>query len=157
MMRMANERDHRLLRSAVSDAAVHLLSLVPSLGTGEVVAVGEALPLPLRFSFKRLPRERLPASDQLGPAMQMSEAERAANVEKAIDRWRRATSIQNGPPEIGTQPAAPAHHQPAVPASHPPVPHHHHPGQGEPAGQSALTRGLQAALANEGLFSRNRS
>jgi hypothetical protein len=183
MMRMANERDHRLLRSAVSDAAVHLLSLVPSLGTGEVVGVGEALPLPLRFSFNRLPRERLPASDQVAPTQYLSEAERAASVEKAIDRWRRATSIQNGAGgEPAPQPhAAQQHHataqhhaapQPAAPAHHlPPVqqaplqprsplyqPQAHggaaHP---EPPVQNALTRGLQAALANEGLFSRNRT
>jgi uncharacterized protein len=177
MMRMANERDHRLLRSAVSDAAVHLLSLVPSLGTGEVVGVGEALPLPLRFSFKRLPRERLPASDQLGSVVQMSEAERAANVEKAIDRWRRATSIQNGAPheaalqhqslhgQMPHQPAAHPNHPPAAahhrqqpaPQDYQPAVHHHQSGQGDAAGQNALTRGLQAALANEGLFSRNRS
>ncbi|MBX9455896.1 MAG: ATP-binding protein [Rhizobium sp.] len=159
MMRMANERDHSLLRSAVSDAAVHLLSLVPSLGTGEVVGVGEALPLPLRFSFKRLPRERLPASDQLGPATPMSDSERAANVEKAIDRWRRATSIQHGAPQEGSpqqQPAA-ASHQPSQ-AQHPAPTAHHHPSQPvDPAGSNALTRGLQAALANEGLFSRNRT
>ena len=168
MMRMANERDHRLLRSAVSDAAVHLLSLVPSLGTGEVVGVGEALPLPLRFSFKRLPRERLPASDQLGPAVQMSEAERAANVEKAIDRWRRATSIQTGAPAEAPahhhqpqQPAAPPYHQQPATAQNyhqqPAAQHHQPPGQPDAAGQNALTRGLQAALANEGLCSRNRS
>jgi DNA helicase HerA-like ATPase len=162
MMRMANERDHALLRSAVADAAVHLLSLVPSLGTGEVVGVGEALPLPLRFSFKRLPAEQLPASDQLGAVGPLSETERAASVEKAIDRWRRATSIQSGAsPEHVPQPAAPIQHQPAQPqpahhAQQPARPHHQ-PAQGDAAGQNALTRGLQAALANEGLFSRNRT
>jgi DNA helicase HerA-like ATPase len=160
MMRMANERDHRLLRSAVSDAAVHLLSLVPSLGTGEVVAVGEALPLPLRFSFKRLPHEQLPASDQMAPAVQMSEAERAANVERAIDRWRRATSVQSGPPHeaVVTQPLAPAYtqaiHQPAPPQA---AGYQQPPTQVDGSGQNALARGLQAALANEGLFSRNRT
>ncbi|MCB1445537.1 MAG: DUF87 domain-containing protein [Rhizobiaceae bacterium] len=168
MMRMANERDHVLLRSAVSDAAVHLLSLVPSLGTGEVVGVGEALPLPLRFSFKRLARERLPASDQLAAAAPMSEAERAANVEKAIDRWRRATSVQDS----ASQPAPAASHQPSPAASHQPpasqpaqqpAPDHHRGGMAQPLpprdahGANALTRGLQAALANEGLFSRNRT
>lgn len=166
MMRMANERDHRLLRSAVSDAAVHLLSLVPSLGTGEVVAVGEALPLPLRFSFKRLPPQQLPASDQLAPAVQMSEAERAANVERAIDRWRRATSVQNGPsqePAVQSQPAAANYPQPPhQPAQQQAAGYHQtssqqYPLQGDGAGQNALTRGLQAALANEGLFSRDRS
>jgi uncharacterized protein len=168
MMRMANEGDHRLLRSAVSDAAVHLLSLVPSLGTGEVVGVGEALPLPLRFSFNRLPRERLPSSDQISPVVQMSDAERALNVEKAIDRWRRATSIQSGQlqdPGL-QQPAAPSHQQ-ATPAHYQQVPHAPagyaastpapRPAERDAAGQNALTRGLQAALANEGLFSRNRT
>ena len=98
------------------------------------------------------------------------EAERAANVEKAIDRWRRATSIQGGQP----QEPAPHHHQPAAsapynqPAAQAAQPqaqiyqqagdqHPRQPSQAEPSGQNALTRGLQAALANEGLFSRNRS
>jgi DNA helicase HerA-like ATPase len=160
MMRMANEGDHRLLRSAVSDAAVHLLSLVPSLGTGEVVGVGEALPLPLRFSFKRLPREQLPSSDQLAPAVHMSDTERALNVEKAIDRWRRATSIQNGQPsEQGLpQPATPAHvaHAQSATAHYAAAPPPR-PAPADPAGQNALTRGLQAALSSEGLFSRNRT
>ena len=36
-MRMANDRDQAILRSAVSDAAANLLAFVPSLGTREVV------------------------------------------------------------------------------------------------------------------------
>ncbi|UVC07379.1 ATP-binding protein [Rhizobium sp. TH2] len=138
MMRMSNERDHSLLRSAVADAASNLLLLVPSLGTGEVVGVGEAMPLPMRFSFRRLPRERLPSSDQLTNGMHLTDAERAANVEKAIDRWRRATSTPAGVPG---EPMAPIPQEPSV--------------QPDAAGgQNALTRGLQAALAGEGLLSR---
>jgi hypothetical protein len=138
MMRMANERDHSLLRSAVADAASNLLSFVPSLGTGEVVGVGEAMPLPLRFSFRRLPQERLPTSDHL--LENVEGGDRTAVVERAIDRWRRATSSPVNP---GQESAAP---QQA-------------PSQtlGEAPGQSALARGLQAALATEGgLLSRNK-
>src|SRR5581483_6522055 len=40
-MRLANERDQALMRSAVSDAAANLLSFVPSLGSREVLAFGE--------------------------------------------------------------------------------------------------------------------
>ena len=40
-MRLANERDQALLRSAVTDAVANLLAFVPSLGTREVVAFGE--------------------------------------------------------------------------------------------------------------------
>jgi DNA helicase HerA-like ATPase len=139
MMRMANERDHTLLRSAVADAASNLLSFVPSLGTGEVVGVGEAMPLPLRFAFRRLPRERLPMSDHLQETAAAAEAEdRGVVVERVIERWRRATSTPlNAAQET---PAA----QPAAPA--------------EPGGQSALARGLQAALSTEsGILTRNRS
>src|SRR6201746_1550922 len=45
-MRLANDRDQALLRSAVSDAAANLLSFVPSLGTREVLAFGEGVALP---------------------------------------------------------------------------------------------------------------
>src|SRR6202035_3544252 len=51
-MRLANERDQALLRSAVSDAAANLLSFVPSLGTREVLAFGEGVALPTRLRFK---------------------------------------------------------------------------------------------------------
>ena len=53
-MRLANERDQALLRSAVSDAAANLLSFVPSLGTREVLAFGEGVALPTRLRFKAL-------------------------------------------------------------------------------------------------------
>ncbi len=54
-MRLANERDQALLRSAVSDAAANLLSFVPSLGTREVLAFGEGVAPPTRLRFKEVP------------------------------------------------------------------------------------------------------
>ena len=62
-MRMANDRDQALLRSAVTDGVANLLAFVPSLGTREVVAVGEGLPLPARLTFKALPEDRVPRSE----------------------------------------------------------------------------------------------
>ena len=60
-MRMANERDQAIVRSAVSDAAANLLAFVPSLGTREVLAFGEGVALPTRLKFKQLPGESHPA------------------------------------------------------------------------------------------------
>ena len=62
-MRLANDRDQALLRSAVSDAAANLLSFVPSLGTREVLAFGEGVALPTRLRFKELPPHQLPRSE----------------------------------------------------------------------------------------------
>ncbi len=62
-MRLANDRDQSLLRSAVSDAAANLLSFVPSLGTREVLAFGEGVALPTRLRFKEVPAHQLPRSE----------------------------------------------------------------------------------------------
>src|SRR5438309_1538166 len=61
-MRMANERDQAIVRSAVSDAAANLLAFVPSLGTREVLAFGEGVALPTRLKFKQLAPEFIPHS-----------------------------------------------------------------------------------------------
>ncbi len=61
-MRMANERDQAIVRSAVSDAAANLLAFVPSLGTREVLAFGEGVALPTRLKFKQLPANLIPQS-----------------------------------------------------------------------------------------------
>ena len=128
LMRMTNERDQRLLRSAVSDAAANLLSLIPSLGTGEVVAVGEAMSLPMRFSFDVLPGERLPQSEHAGTSTAQSDAERGTMIERAVDRWRRATSATDATQQDKAIPLTAAI-------------------QATAHSQSALTRGLQASLA----------
>src|SRR5262249_49177667 len=54
-MRMSNDRDQALLRSAVSDAAANLLAFVPSLGTREAIAFGVGVPLPTRLTFTEVP------------------------------------------------------------------------------------------------------
>ena len=62
-MRMANDHDQALLRSAVADAGANLLDFVPSLGTGEVVGFGEGMPMPARFTFTRLEQPAVPRSE----------------------------------------------------------------------------------------------
>ncbi len=64
-MRMTNERDQAFLAAAVSDA-VNLLAFVPSLGTGEVIAFGEGVPVPARMTFSQLPPGRQPRNDVSG-------------------------------------------------------------------------------------------
>ena len=59
-MRMANEADHAIIRSAVSDAASSTLAALPSIGNREAIAFGEAVSMPMRVSFASLPPDRLP-------------------------------------------------------------------------------------------------
>jgi DNA helicase HerA-like ATPase len=91
-MRMANERDQNIIRSAVSDAAAGLLAFVPSLGTREVFAFGEGVALPTRLRFSELPADAIPRSESLSsgrfdPALDGD----SAMIERVVERWRSAT------------------------------------------------------------------
>jgi uncharacterized protein len=92
VMRMANERDQAIVRSAVSDAAASLLGFVPALGTREVFAFGEGVALPTRLRFGELPAHLLPKSEAVahprGAAAATGDREFIASV---IERWRGAT------------------------------------------------------------------
>lgn len=131
IMRMASDEDHSMMRSATSDAAANLLSFVPSLGTGEVIGIGEGMPLAARFTFKTLPAAVLPRSE---PAVGIDDprvaTDRSEMVRYAIERWRAATM---GQPRTTEQEAPQQRGKPAVVEQ-----------------QSALARGLQG-LASEQL------
>jgi uncharacterized protein len=107
-MRLANERDQALLRSAVSDAAANLLSFVPSLGTREVLAFGEGVALPTRLRFREVPAHQLPRSESATRTVPSVAAGHDMHfVSAVLERWRGATSQRDVPndPMINERPA----------------------------------------------------
>jgi DNA helicase HerA-like ATPase len=108
-MRLANDRDQALLRSAVSDAAANLLSFVPSLGTREVLAFGEGVALPTRLRFKEVPVHQLPRSEAaISTVPSVAAGHDMHFVSAVLERWRGATSHRDVPndPTINDRPAA---------------------------------------------------
>jgi DNA helicase HerA-like ATPase len=108
-MRLANDRDQALLRSAVSDAAANLLSFVPSLGTREVLAFGEGVALPTRLRFKEVPTHQLPRSEAtIASSPSMTSGHDMHFVSAVLERWRGATSQRDVPndPVLNERPAA---------------------------------------------------
>jgi uncharacterized protein len=109
-MRLANDRDQALLRSAVSDAAANLLSFVPSLGTREVLAFGEGVALPTRLRFKEVPVHQLPRSEAtIASVPSVSAGHDMHFVAAVLERWRGATSNRDAPTDssaVGERPAA---------------------------------------------------
>jgi DNA helicase HerA-like ATPase len=89
-MRMVNDRDQALLRSAVSDAAANLSAFVPSLSTCEVLAFGEGVALPVRLIFRQLPPERLPMSEAVVGRGSFADASHEF-LASVLERWRGAT------------------------------------------------------------------
>jgi uncharacterized protein len=87
-MRMANEADHAIIRSAVSDAAASTLESLPSMGNREALAFGEAVSMPMRVRFTSLSPDELPNSKAA-----LGEADPDADpiggfVEDIVRRWR---------------------------------------------------------------------
>jgi hypothetical protein len=92
VMRMSNDRDQALIRSAVSDAAANLLTFIPSLGIREVFAFGSGVTLPTRMKFKELPVELRPNSDAAGTMGSACGATVDRDViTSVVERWRSAT------------------------------------------------------------------
>jgi len=97
-MRLANDRDQALLRSAVSDAAANLLSFVPSLGTREVLAFGEGVALPTRLRFKEVPPHQLPRGEAtIATVSSVAAGHDMHFVSAVLERWRGATSQRDNP------------------------------------------------------------
>ena len=91
-MRMANDRDQAIVRSAVSDAAGSLIGFVPSLGTREVFAFGEGVALPTRLRFKQLEPQHIPHSQAVTRAnMDSAKGVDVGFLISVIERWRGAT------------------------------------------------------------------
>jgi len=115
-MRMVNDRDQAILRSAVSDAAANLLDFVPSLGTGEVFAFGEGVALPARVKLNQLPAQMLPSSDASGDSLR--EQLTGVNEEffaAVIKRWRGVSAKQQSGPDENSAEARELERQIEVP------------------------------------------
>jgi DNA helicase HerA-like ATPase len=97
-MRLANDRDQAIIRSAVPDAGSSLVGFLASLGNREAIAFGEGVPLPTRFRFNDVAADRLPHSTA-GLKVRL---DADGNVEPdfiraVVDRWREATTTNQRP------------------------------------------------------------
>jgi DNA helicase HerA-like ATPase len=115
-MRMTNEKDQAILRSAVSDTATHLLDFLPSLGTGEAFAFGEGVALPTRLAFSRLPSDKLPKSE--AGCGQLAAAEHGQSfIASVLERWRGSTTSEKGGEEAAPEAKPDAEAPPLQPTS----------------------------------------
>jgi DNA helicase HerA-like ATPase len=146
VMRLSNDRDQALIRSAVSDAAANLLSFIPSLGTREVFTFGAGVALPTRMRFQELQAAQRPNSEASGNTR--SDAGTNMNrdlLTSVIERWRSATmSHRMSEDEYGDHSDAPPL-QPGVPQAPVPVPPS---ARGEALRSSLLKKPLDPASLN---------
>ncbi|TCL73774.1 ATP-binding protein [Rhizobium sp. BK251] len=62
-MRLANDRDQDIIRSAIPNSSISTTSFLSSIGNGEAIAFGEAIMVPMRMRFSRVEQNRLPKAN----------------------------------------------------------------------------------------------
>ncbi|HWU95829.1 MAG TPA: DUF87 domain-containing protein, partial [Sphingomonas sp.] len=65
-MRLANERDQQIIRSAISDASASTINFLSSIGNREAIAFGEGVATTMRMRFAELKPHELPAMGARG-------------------------------------------------------------------------------------------
>jgi hypothetical protein len=121
-MRMSNDRDQSLLRSAVSDTAANLFGFVPSLGTREALAFGVGVPLPTRLTFSELPPQLIPRCEAFANEQSAQTAGNDLNfIAAVVERWRSSTA-RSPNPDDGSRELKPAIRPDAVPLLPGPAP-----------------------------------
>ncbi len=61
-MRLANDQDQQIIRSAIADSSASTLSFLSSMGQREAIAFGEGVATTMRLKFERLPQSLIPGA-----------------------------------------------------------------------------------------------
>lgn len=86
-LRITNPDDQEYIRALVPDAARGILDALPSLSRGEAIAMGEAMPMPVRFKVT-LP-DPPPNSSDIDFIGQWKEGPEDISVEDIMHKWRK--------------------------------------------------------------------
>jgi DNA helicase HerA-like ATPase len=62
-MRLSNDRDQEIIKSAIPNSSVSTTSFLSSIGNGEAIAFGEAIAVPMRMMFERVENRYLPKAN----------------------------------------------------------------------------------------------
>ena len=91
-MRLANDRDQAIIRSAISDSSASTLSFLSSIGNREAIAFGEGISTPMRMRFADQPAKFIPgAPKEVLPGDEQSQAI-DPDLDAIIDSMRNIAS-----------------------------------------------------------------
>jgi hypothetical protein len=63
-MRLANEQDQAIIRSAIADSSASTLAFLSSMGQREAIAFGEGVATTMRLKFEKLSSELIPGTNK---------------------------------------------------------------------------------------------
>lgn len=89
-LRMSNQRDQEFVRGTLSDSGMALMDALPSLRTGEAIAIGEAVPVPIRLAFNFIEENDRPLSGTAHFSAAWKDGKQDKDlVAEVVERWRR--------------------------------------------------------------------
>jgi uncharacterized protein len=89
-MRLANDRDQEIIRSAIPNSSISTTSFISSIGNGEAIAFGEAVAVPMRMRFTRVNEERLPRAHGIIDRVD-EDAPPTVDIRSIVNRMRAIT------------------------------------------------------------------
>jgi DNA helicase HerA-like ATPase len=118
-MRLANEQDQAIIRSAIADSSASTLSFLSSMGQREAIAFGEGVATTMRLRFEKLTLDKIPGAGKRHEADVVAdrggEVDLAAIIEKLRNQDRPQDATRAGDPvEARLQPGDPGYKKPDV-------------------------------------------
>ncbi len=89
-MRLANELDQEIIRSAIGDSSASTIGFLSSIGNREAIAFGEAIATPMRMKFLHQERAQLPKTASGIAETERSSAPMSLNLRGLISTMRGA-------------------------------------------------------------------
>ncbi|MGO7177343.1 DUF87 domain-containing protein [Rhizobium ruizarguesonis] len=89
-MRLANDRDQEIIRSAIPNSSISTTSFISSIGNGEAIAFGEAISVPMRMRFSRVDENLLPKASSAN-SKNSEEDPDTVDLRKIVTRMRAVT------------------------------------------------------------------
>jgi len=123
-MRLANEQDQAIIRSAIADSSASMLSFLSSMGQREAIAFGEGVATTMRLKFERLPDNLIPGASNRNTLDSSPSNGVDVDLAAIVERLRNVPRPQpelgfSEPVDVQRQAGDPEYRRPAPP---PPAP-----------------------------------
>ena len=103
-MRLANERDQDIIRSAIADSSASTLSFLSSMGQREAIAFGEGVATTMRLKFEKLSGSMIPGSSTKSNMLAEPQDTRI-DLRELVDRLRNLPKQTEEDDAFGVSPA----------------------------------------------------
>jgi DNA helicase HerA-like ATPase len=100
-MRLANERDQEIIRSAIADSSQSALSFLSSMGQREAIAFGEGVATTMRMKFERLDAARIPGTYKEEITAEAASLDDEVDLAAIVGKLRNVTAQRQTTPVEG--------------------------------------------------------